>query len=82
LIQAGVGESPSNRRPPLILITSPERSQLMIYREVMDDERYAFIIGWAETNNAQYDTRVKNGRVQVGLSAYHWRRAEYQGVAA
>ena len=54
----------------------------MIYREVMDDERYAFIIGWAETNNAQYDTRVKNGRVQVGLSAYHWRRAEYQGVAA
>lgn len=54
----------------------------MIYREVMDDERYAFIIGWAETNNAQYDTRVINGRVQVGLSAYHWRRAEYSGVAA
>jgi hypothetical protein len=54
----------------------------MIYREVNDDERFSFIVGWAETNNAHYDTRVRNGRMFVGLSAYHWRRAEYQGVAA
>jgi hypothetical protein len=54
----------------------------MVYREVNDDERFSFIVGWAETNNAQYDTRVTNGRMFVGLSAYHWRRAEYQGVAA
>ena len=54
----------------------------MVYREVNDDELFAFIVGWAETNNAAYETRVKAGRMQVGMSAYHWRRAEYQGVAA
>lgn len=54
----------------------------MIYREVNADEQFSFIIGWAEMNNAHYDTRVKNGRMFVGLSAYHWRKAEYQGVAA
>jgi len=56
------------------------KTQLM-YREVMDDERYSFIVGWAETNDAHYDTRAINGRILVGLSAYHWRKAEYQGAA-
>jgi hypothetical protein len=54
----------------------------MIYREVNDDERFSFIVGWAETNNAHYDTRVRNGRMQIGMSAYYWRKAEYSGVAA
>lgn len=54
---------------------------MLIYREVNDDELFAFIVGWAETNNAHYDTRTTNGRMSVGLSAYHWRRAEYQGAA-
>lgn len=54
----------------------------LIFREVCDDERYSFIIGWAETNDAQYDTRVISSRMFVGMSAYNWRKAEYQGVAA
>lgn len=53
----------------------------LIFREVCDDEQFSFIVGWAETNDAHYDTRVKNGRMYMGLSAYHWRKAEYQGAA-
>jgi len=54
----------------------------LIFREVCDDEQFSFIVGWAETNDAQYDTRAQSGRMFIGMSAYHWRKAEYQGVAA
>lgn len=53
----------------------------MVFRDVMDDERFSFVIGWAETHNVPHETRVVGGRLQVGMSRYHWRKAEYLGVA-
>lgn len=53
----------------------------MAYRDAHDDELFAFIVGWAETHNIPYELRTVNGRLQVGMSRYHWRRAEYTGVA-
>jgi len=52
----------------------------MVFKDVSDDELFSFIVGWAETNNAHYDTRVINGRIQVGMLPHYWRRAEYQGA--
>jgi hypothetical protein len=52
----------------------------MLYRLVRDDQQFETFVGWANANNAQYDTRVTNGRLYFGLSAYHWRKAEYLGL--
>ena len=53
----------------------------MRYKNVTADGSFLAIVKWAEINNAHYDTRVINGRIQIGMSPYHWRRAEYQGAA-
>jgi len=52
----------------------------LIFRAVHDDETMCFVIGWAETHNVRYDTRVVNSRLEVGMSAYHWRKAEWAGA--
>jgi hypothetical protein len=54
----------------------------LIYRGVVDGERLDTLVGWAETNNVRYDLRTINNKLEVGMSAYHWRKAEYTGVAA
>lgn len=52
----------------------------LVFRVVPDDETMCFVIGWAETNNVRYDTRVVNSRLEIGMSAYHWRKAEWAGA--
>ena len=52
----------------------------LVFRVVPDDETMCFVIGWAETNNVRYDTRVVGGRLEIGMSAYHWRKAEWAGA--
>ena len=54
----------------------------LIYRATVDGERLDTLVGWAETNDVRYDLRTINNKLQVGMSAYHWRKAEYTGVAA
>lgn len=54
---------------------------MLIYRNITDDETFAFIVGWAETNNVPYELRTARNLLQLGLSPYHWRKAEYVGVA-
>ena len=54
----------------------------LIYRATVDGERLDTLVGWAETNNVRYDLRTINNKLEVGLSAYHWRKAEHTGVAA
>jgi hypothetical protein len=54
----------------------------LIYRGVTEGERLDTLVGWAETNDVRYDLRTINNKLQVGMSAYHWRKAEYIGVAA
>ena len=54
----------------------------LIYRGTVDGERLDTLVGWAETNNVRYDLRTINNKLEVGLSAYHWRKAEHTGVAA
>ena len=55
----------------------------LIYRNAVDGERLDTLVGWAETNDVRYDLRTINNKLlEVGLSAYHWRKAEYTGVAA
>lgn len=53
----------------------------MAYRDVQDDEQFSFVVGWAETNNIPYELRTAQGRMQIGMSRYHWRRAEYLGIS-
>lgn len=54
----------------------------MLYREVAAGERFDTLVGWLETNDIPYNLRVSNGSTHIGLSAYHWRKAEYTGIAA
>ena len=53
----------------------------VVYREVVDSERYEFLVGWAETNDVPYFLRLVNNMPQVGMPMYFWRKAEYVGVA-
>ena len=54
----------------------------LIYRNAVDGERLDTLVGWAETNDVRYDLRTRNKTLEVGMSAYHWRKAEHTGVAA